>query len=465
MANPLSAIRAKIRQFLKDEFAGGDTDYEFKDDEINLHIQDCLVEISELNPYGVKETLKTTADSKELDISSIEGLLDVPKVEYPVGNEPPDYRNCSVFGNTLRIDIDFKPSAIEDVYLYCHKVHEVTETSSSLRPDLERVVVMGAMAKVSLSWVNQIRTQLRQAIDGISGIDTAIGSMSARITQAINDLTSGRAFIGSKNTEAITAIGNMSTEITQAISDLTTGRALIGDKKTEAVNALGKISAQITQAITDLTSGRSQIDDERATADTAIDSVNARITQALADLTSGRAFINKVNVGGTPQTDYGNYAARELESASGYLRQASGYLSEASSSARYGDYATRDLQTARAYIDEARGYMSLDQVTTEYANYALRQLSSASSYLNQARGYLDVDRPSGEYGGYAARELSNATAYLNQAGGYIKQLTARLNIGRAISGYQNWANNQLVLYQQGLAGIAKPRGRREYPKG
>jgi len=463
MANPLSAIRAKIRQFLRDEFVEGQ-DFEFEDDEIDLHIQDCLVEISELRPYEAKETLKTTADSKEIDISAIEGLLDVPKVEYPVGEEPPEYRNCSIFGDTLRIDIDSAPSAIEDVYLYCHKVHEVTETSSSLRPDLERVLVMGAMAKVALGWVNTIRTQLKEAIDGISGIDTAIGSMSGRITQAMDDLTTGRTFIGKKNAEAITAIDSMTTEITQAITDLTTGRALIGEKKTEAVSALGNISAQITLAISDLTSGRSQIDDERATADTAIDSVNARITQALADLTSGRAFINKVNVGGAPQTDYGNYAVRELESASEYLRQASGYLSEASSSARYGDYASRDLQTARAYIDEARAYMSLDTITAEYASYSLRQLNSASSYLTQARGYLDVDRPSTEYANYAARELANATAYLNQAGGYIRQLTNRLNIGRAISGYQNWANSQLALYQVALGTIAKPKGRREYPK-
>lgn len=463
MANPLSAIRAKIRQFLKDEFVSGQ-EFAFKDDEIDLHIQDCLVEISESRPYEVKETLKTTASSKELDISSIDGLLDVPKVEYPVGAEPPEYRNCSIFGNTLQIDIDSLPSANEDVYLYCHKVHEVTETSSSLRPHLERVLVMGVMAKVALSWVNQIRTQLKAAIDGISGIDTAIGNMSGRITQAISDLTAGRAYIAKKNTEAITAIDSMSSQITQALSDLTTGRALIGDKKTEAVAALGNVSARITQAITDLTSGRSQIDDERATADTAIDSVNARITQALADLTSGRSLINRINVGGAPQTDYANFAARELQSASEYLRQASGYLSEAMSSGRHADYATRDLQTARAYIDEARGYMSLDQVTTEHANYALRQLSSASSYLTQARGYLDVDRPASEYGGYAARELSNATAYLNQAGGYIRQLTARLNIGRAISGYQNLANNYLALYQRGLAGIAEPTVYREYPK-
>jgi len=149
----LSAVRAIVRQVLRDEFVSG-TAYDWQDDEIDLHIGECLVEISERSPYEKKETLTTTASSKELDISSIADLLELdPKhsIEFRTGQDPPDYRNCEVFGNILRMDIDFLPSANENVYLYCHKVHQLTESSSTLSPQLESLLVLGVCAKVAIS--------------------------------------------------------------------------------------------------------------------------------------------------------------------------------------------------------------------------------------------------------------------------------------------------------------------------
>lgn len=143
----LSAIRAICRQFLRDEAF---TAYKWEDDELDLHIADCLAEISERRPYEVKEELTTEA-SKELGIGDIEDLLEVDKAEFPVGSDPPDYRNVSVFGNTLTIDIDSKPSAGQTVYLYCHKLHQLTESTSTLSPQLERMLVLGVTAQAAIS--------------------------------------------------------------------------------------------------------------------------------------------------------------------------------------------------------------------------------------------------------------------------------------------------------------------------
>lgn len=153
----LSAIRDTVRQFLRDEHVG--TDYEFPPDELDLHINEVLVEISQKRPYEVKETLVSTG-SKELDISSIEDLLEVEKAEYPTGSDPPDYRDVSVFGDTLRINVDSTPTSGDDVYLYCHKVHQLTESTSTLNPQLEKVLVEGAVAKAALAWLNQMRAQI-----------------------------------------------------------------------------------------------------------------------------------------------------------------------------------------------------------------------------------------------------------------------------------------------------------------
>lgn len=146
----LSAIRTICRQMLRDEFTTG-KDYVWPDDELDLHIADCLVEISQRRPYEFKETLTTTASSKELDISSIEDLLEVDKIEFRTGQDPPGYRNCSVFGSMLTMDINFLPSAAENVYLYCLKVHHLTEESSTLSPELDSLLVLGVVGRAAIA--------------------------------------------------------------------------------------------------------------------------------------------------------------------------------------------------------------------------------------------------------------------------------------------------------------------------
>lgn len=190
----LSAIRATVRQFIRDEFVSG-AEQDFQDDEIDLRIAGCLVEISQKRPYEVKETLTTTAGSKELDISSIEDLFKVEKAEFPVGNEPPDYRNVEIFGNTLRLGIDFSPAGAQSVYLYCWKLHQLTESTSTLSPQLEKVLIDGSVAHTALGWINLVRKQVVEAIAKIADINTAIGNMTSATTgieQAIKDLANGR---------------------------------------------------------------------------------------------------------------------------------------------------------------------------------------------------------------------------------------------------------------------------------
>ena len=147
----LLAIREIIRQFLSDEFSPG-TDLAWENDELDLHINDCLAEISDKCPYEVKETLTTTASSKELDISSIDDLLSIEKVEYKVGQDPPEFRNFDLWGDTLTIDIETAPAATgDDVYIYCNKLHQLTESSSTLKPQLERILILGVCGNAAIA--------------------------------------------------------------------------------------------------------------------------------------------------------------------------------------------------------------------------------------------------------------------------------------------------------------------------
>lgn len=475
----LSAVRETVQQVLRDEFQNGITP-DFSPDEIDIHIGLCVEEISQHSPNIVREVLTTIADSKELDISSIDNLIAIDRAEYPTGEDPKSYHNVIRIDNeTVEIDTDSTPIAgasgtltgivtflsgstavtglatlftseleagyhirkstgtrwyriasitdathlvlaevcragdtgvdvisvtqycYETVYLYCDKLHELTESSSTLKAGEEKVLIDGSIAYTALAWIGSIRGHIREAVTLLTSSENAINSISDRIQQAI--------------------------------ADLVAGRPQIDDTRAAADAALDSISDRITQAITDLTTGRPQIDDVKAAADTAIDNMVARITQAIDNLALGQTYINKVNYGGAPENDYANYAARELANANTYLNQARGYLSEGATSDRHGAYAAREL-------------------------------ANANTLLNQARGYLGEGITSDRYGAYAARELANASSYLNQAGGYIRQASSRLSIAGAINTYQTWANNKLALYKRALLKIERQKVWREYPK-
>jgi len=153
-----AAIRTVVRQRLRDEFKESQ-DYEFAPDELDLYINEVGVSISEVRPYESKVTV-TSDGTREVDLSEISGLLRVERAEYPTGNYPPDYRNVIVFGNTLTLDIDAAPTSGDDIYLYCLKSHELTDSSSTLSADLETVLITGVVAKAAMAWLNQMRSQI-----------------------------------------------------------------------------------------------------------------------------------------------------------------------------------------------------------------------------------------------------------------------------------------------------------------
>lgn len=157
MAKTLSQIRDTTRQFLKDESI---SDMAFEDDELDLYVKEVLTEISGVCPYEVRETVVADG-TDEVSLSSITGLIGekVEKVEYPTGAVPRTFlRDFFMFGSTLTLETE--PISGENIYLYCHKVHSVTETSSSLSADLEAVLVKGTVAKAAQSWLNRMRDQI-----------------------------------------------------------------------------------------------------------------------------------------------------------------------------------------------------------------------------------------------------------------------------------------------------------------
>jgi hypothetical protein len=154
----LSDIKNTVRQLLRDELE--ETTAEFDSDELDRHIGQCLIEISQVNPYEVQESVDSDG-TQEISLALIGGLIKdrIVRVEYPVGNDPPSYLEFERFGSTLRVK-DTTPTSGEAIYLYCQKVHEVTEVSTSLAADLEGVLVKGVVAYAALAWLNKMREKI-----------------------------------------------------------------------------------------------------------------------------------------------------------------------------------------------------------------------------------------------------------------------------------------------------------------
>ena len=105
-------------------------------------------------------SIMTSVDSKEIDITNIADLIRVYKCEYRIDTpslNPKQFRDFTQFADTLTMDISFRPVASEEVHLYLHKKHTLTDATSTLRDDHETVLIQGVAARAAM---NKGREQL-----------------------------------------------------------------------------------------------------------------------------------------------------------------------------------------------------------------------------------------------------------------------------------------------------------------
>ena len=147
----LNDMRTRIRKDLHDEDS---QNYRWTDSDLNRHIDHALRELSLSCPLETKATLSTTAESRDLSLSSLSDLVEIEAVEYPAGNYPPSYVRFSVWADTLTLLIDSLPGDGEDVYVYYGKLHTLNADSSTLPAKLEDLAALGAAAYAAIEWAS-----------------------------------------------------------------------------------------------------------------------------------------------------------------------------------------------------------------------------------------------------------------------------------------------------------------------
>ena len=121
----------------------------FSDDTLDLFIPLGVDVISQYLPRQTKETLTTTADSRELTLTAENkrNLLWVDELEYKVSKHPQQFRNFTRWGDVVLMGIDFDPVADESVYLYLAKKHILQKEVGT--DDLYGTIAVQAAASAS----------------------------------------------------------------------------------------------------------------------------------------------------------------------------------------------------------------------------------------------------------------------------------------------------------------------------
>jgi len=463
---------------VRGELRDGSSDI-WSDTQLKVHIHHAIRDISITCPYEQKTALTLVEDSKDIDITTLTGIVDILKVEYPI--DSPENRNFSTWGDVLTLDITTAPTedtlegTLTGTVTFTSGSKAITGSGTAFLTELSsgnyiRVSDGTTYYKVASIETDEALTLSLNVITGDNGADgagtTVYGSGPANIYwggQHTVDTTSstlpgkleylvimgaaayaGRAWLNdgriavndglAKLVSANTSISAVSARITASVGDLVSGREHIVSKLSQADASISEMTEILGRAIIDVESGRTVIGDKVGDADTAIAAVTPRIEEAVDLLeTHGKYYINKVNVGGGVPEDFANYARAELSAGQTYLSQASLLLRE-------------------------------DQTAIDYFNAGRTELSTAMGYLNQAQGFLREHEPSQTYANYAARELANGQAYLSQGQGYLNYATSTLSVGGIIARYEQIAELNIALFKQELMGHRRFRTSKIYAR-
>lgn len=152
----LTEMTGVVRRDLHDE---DEANYRWTDAELERHIAHAVRDFSEAIPLEQKATLATTPGSREIDISSLTGVVMVEAVEYPVGRFPPTSQRFSLWAGKLTLLGAEVPDG-SNAGIYYGKLHTLDSENSTIPTRYEDLIAIGAAGYAALEWavyaVNQV---------------------------------------------------------------------------------------------------------------------------------------------------------------------------------------------------------------------------------------------------------------------------------------------------------------------
>jgi len=141
----LATMRARVRQDLQDEDA---QNYRWTDDQVDGAIERVVKEFSIVYPIQQQDDIATVESSREIDISSLSGLIRVESVEFPIGENPTYYQKFRLWQDTIEMTNEGDGS---DARVRWYKEHTLNGSSSTIPAQFEELIVLGATGYLASS--------------------------------------------------------------------------------------------------------------------------------------------------------------------------------------------------------------------------------------------------------------------------------------------------------------------------
>jgi len=139
-------MRTRVREDLQDTDAAN---YRWSNDEVDGQIERVVREFSLAYPIQAENEITTTADDKELDISSLSDLLKVCSVEYPMDLTPPYMQRWALWAEKLYMTD--QGDGTKKARVRWHKWHTLDAAGSTIPEHLEEIIVLGATGYLATS--------------------------------------------------------------------------------------------------------------------------------------------------------------------------------------------------------------------------------------------------------------------------------------------------------------------------
>ncbi len=144
----LSDMRTLVRRDLKDEDS---QNYRWTDDELDRHIAHAVREFSQASPREMMETIATTPDSREIDVSALTDRVTVFVAEYPINKFPPRYQRFSLYQDTLTLLGDEVPDG-SNARIFYGSLYMLDDYSSTIPTKDESTIAIGTAAYALLEY-------------------------------------------------------------------------------------------------------------------------------------------------------------------------------------------------------------------------------------------------------------------------------------------------------------------------
>jgi len=141
----LATMRARVREDLQDEDAAN---YRWTNDQVDGAIERVVEEFSIAHPIQQQDDIATVESSRDIDISSLSGLIRVESVEFPIGENPSYYQKFRIWQDTLQMDDEGDGS---DARVRWYKEHTLDAESSTIPTQFEEIIVLGATGYLATS--------------------------------------------------------------------------------------------------------------------------------------------------------------------------------------------------------------------------------------------------------------------------------------------------------------------------